>query len=334
MKEPLRFGILGTGGISAGHARDILNRDDATLVAIADVSTDAMEGFVGRVIPLGSPHPAQFTSLEAMVAGSHLDAVIIATPHTQHAPQIEIALNAGLHVLCEKPLATTAADARRVLDLAEKKSRTLAIGYQRHGQSQFRLARHLVHSGTLGDLRLITVLIAQDCLENFRPGASWRADPALSGGGHFIDTGSHIVDMMLWVSGLEPERVYAEIDQFGTDVDVITAASIKFTNGARATFAATSLSAEPWREELTFYGTEGVMRLGRADGLSYQVKGGDLVFPRAASARDIRPLEDFVAAIHGEVPGPQAPAVCGLRVAQVTEAAYRSAVSGRPEPVG
>ncbi|NBQ61825.1 MAG: gfo/Idh/MocA family oxidoreductase, partial [Proteobacteria bacterium] len=128
MKEPMRFGILGTGGISAGHARDILNRDDATLVAIADVNAEAMEGFVGRVIPLGSPHPAQFTSLEAMVAGSHMDAVVIATPHTQHAPQIEIALNAGLHVLCEKPLATTAADARRVMELAEKNSRTLAIG--------------------------------------------------------------------------------------------------------------------------------------------------------------------------------------------------------------
>ena len=76
------------------------------------------------------------------------------------------------------------------------------------------------------------------------------------------------------------------------------------------------------------------MRLGRADGLSYQVKGGDLVFPRGAGARDVRPLEDFIAAIRGEVAGPQAPAVCGLRVAQVTEAAYRSAVSGRPEPVG
>ena len=110
--------------------------------------------------------------------------------------------------------------------------------------------------------------------------------------------------------------------------------TIKFTNGARASFAATSLSGESWREELTFYGTKGTMRLGRADGLSYQLKGGDRIFPRAATAPDVRPIDDFVEVIHGRRPEPQAPSVCGLRVAQVTEAAYRSATSGRPEPVG
>ncbi len=137
---------------------------------------------------------------------------------------------------------------------------------------------------------------------------------------------------MLWVSGLEPEQVYAEIDNFGTEVDVITALSMRFTNGARGTFAATSLSAEPWREEFSFYGTEGVMNI-RADGLSYQQKGGDKIYPRS-EGRDVRPVENFIAAIRGEVPAPQAPPVYGLRVAQVTEAAYKSAHSGRPERVG
>lgn len=333
MAARLRFGILGTGGMSHGHARAILEREDAMLEAIADPSDGAMDALVARVVPPGMAPPARFHDLDAMVAHG-IDALVIVTPHTQHAHQIATALRAGIHVLCEKPLATTAADARRSMDLAAAHGRVLAIAYQRHGQAQFRQARDLVRSGTLGDIRLITVLIAQDCLENFIPGSSWRADPALSGGGHFIDTGSHVVDQMLWVSGLEPERVYAEIDNFGTDVDVVTAASIKFTNGARATFAATSLSGEAWREELTFYGTKGTMRLGRADGLSYQLMGGDRVFPRAASMPDVRPVDDFVEVVRGRRPEPQAPAACGLRVVLVTEAAYRSAVSGRPEPVG
>lgn len=333
MAARLRFGILGTGGMSHGHARAILDRDDATLAAIADPSDNAMDALVARVVPAGMAPPARFHDLEALIAHG-IDALVIVTPHTQHAGQIERALMAGIHVLCEKPLATTAADARRAIDAAAAHRRVLAIGYQRHGQAQFRQARELVVSGTLGDIRLISVLIAQDCLENFIPGSSWRADPALSGGGHFIDTGSHIVDQMLWISDLEPERVYAEIDNFGTDVDVVTAASIKFTNGARASFAATSLSGESWREELTFYGTKGTMRIGRADGLSYQLKGGDRIFPRAASAPDVRPIDDFIDVIRGRRPEPQAPSVCGLRVAQVTEAAYRSAASGRPELVG
>lgn len=147
-----------------------------------------------------------------------------------------------------------------------------------------------------------------------------------------MDTGSHIVDMLLWVSGLEPQSVYAQIDTYGTLVDVVTALTLKFANGAAGTFAATSLTAEPWREEFSFYGTQGVMHI-RADGLSYQVKGGDTILPRT-SGRDVRPVEDFVAAIRGEVPAPQAPPVYGLRVAQITEAAYKSAQSGQPERVG
>ena len=202
-----------------GSSRPLLS---LALVAIADPSDLAMDSLVSRVVPAGLDPPARFYALEALVSHG-IDALVIVTPHTQHAGQIARALVSGIHVLCEKPLATTAADARRSMDLASAHERVLAIGYQRHGQAQFRQARELVTSGALGDIRLISVLIAQDCLENFIPGSSWRADPALSGGGHFIDTGSHIVDQMLWISDLEPERVYAEIDNFGTDVDVITA---------------------------------------------------------------------------------------------------------------
>jgi predicted dehydrogenase len=331
---PLRFGIVGTGGMGIAHAREILLRPDATVAALCDTSEAAQERAVARLIGTraGTAVPPCFTSLERMLGEVALDAVVIATPHTQHTEHIHAALSAGKHVLCEKPMATTAADARAAMALAERQRRVLAIAYQRHGQAQYRQAHEVVAAGTLGDLRLVTVLIAQDCLANFLPGASWRADPALSGGGHFMDTGSHIVDMMLWVSGLEPESVYARIDNHGTLVDVVTALTLTFTNGAIGTFAATSLSAEPWREEFSFYGTQGVMNI-RADGLRYQVKGGDTIIPRI-SGGDVRPVADFIAAINGQVPAPQAPAIYGLRVAQVTEAAYKSARSGRPEPVG
>jgi predicted dehydrogenase len=333
--KTLRFGIVGTGGMGISHAREILLRPDATVAALCDVSDQALDRAVHRLYgatgATGSRPPC-YTSLDQMLAEAELDAVVIATPHTQHTEHIRKSLEAGKHVLCEKPMATTAADARAAIELAERKGLTLAIAYQRHGQARYKKAHEIVASGRLGDLRLVTVLIAQDCLSNFLPGATWRADPALSGGGHFMDTGSHIVDMMLWVSGLEPELVYAEIDNYGTLVDVITALTIRFTNGARGTFAATSLSAEPWREEFSFYGTEGVMNI-RADGLSYQTKGGDKIYPRA-EGRDIRPVENFIAAIRGQVPAPQAPAIYGLRVAQVTEAAYKSARSGKPEHVG
>jgi predicted dehydrogenase len=267
-----------------------------------------------------------------MLRDAALDAVVVATPHTQHTAHIRACLEAGMHVLSEKPMATTAADARAMMDLAQQRGRTLAIAYQRHGSPFYRRAHDILAEGTIGDIRLITVLIAQDCLENFSdPSRTWRADPALSGGGHFMDTGSHVVDMMLWLSGLEPEQVFAHIDNFGTLVDVLTALSIRFTNGALATFAATSLSPE-WREEFSFYGTLGALNI-RGGEIRRQVRGQDTIIAQP-SGREVRPVANFVEAVRGVVPGPQAPAIYGLRVAQVTEAAYTSARTGKPEKVG
>lgn len=346
-KRALRFGIVGAGGMGTSHAREILGRRDATVDALCDSSEAALERAAGR---LYAPNAAggeaggnaatggsegqarRFTSLAAMLSETDLDAVVIATPHTQHTEQIGACLEAGKHVLCEKPMATTAADARAAMDLAQRNGLTLAIAYQRHGQARYKKAQEVIAGGLLGDIRLVTVLIAQDCLENFLPGRTWRADPVLSGGGHVMDTGSHIMDMMLWVSGLEPESVYAQIDLYGTLVDVVSALTLKFANGAVGTFAATALTAEPWREEFSFYGTKGVLNI-RSDGLRYQTKGGDTIIPHTVG-RDTRPVENFIAAVRGEVAAPRAPPIYGLRVAQVTEAAYTSARSGQPERVG
>jgi predicted dehydrogenase len=330
--RPITFAILGTGGMGISHAREVLAHPDASLAALCDVNDAALDRAADRLSLPKQGGPQRFTSLDALLQQPDLDAIVIATPHTQHTEHIRTSLQAGKHVLCEKPMATTAADARAAIDLAQKNNLTLAIAYQRHGEARYRKAYDVVASAILGDLRLVTVLIAQDCLRNFIPGATWRADPALSGGGHFMDTGSHIVDMMLWVSGLEPAQVYAEIDNHGTDVDVITALSMRFANGARGVFAATSLSAEPWREELSFYGTKGVLNI-RTEGLSYQLEGGDKIYPRT-EGRNTRPIENFIATLRGEVKEPQAPPIYGLRVAQVTEAAYKSATSGKPEKVG
>ncbi len=330
MERVLRFGVVGTGGMGRVHLQELARRDDAQIVALCDASASALERARGLLGERGD-HVRTFTELAQMLADTELDAVVIATPHTEHAGQIMAALRRGLHVLVEKPMATTAKDARAVLAEAEACNKVVAIAYQRHGDPGYQRAREIVAAGSIGDIRLITVLIAQDCLQAFLPGRSWRADPALSGGGHFMDTGSHINDMMLWVSGLQPASVCAHIDRFGTLVDVCTALSIRFDNGAVGTFAATSLSPE-WREEFSFYGTEGVLNI--RDGQMYlQVKGQEPVTVTGEGS-EVRPVEDFITTIRGGKAEPQAPALCGLRVAQISEAAYKSAETGRSEPVG
>ncbi|MCL4545464.1 MAG: Gfo/Idh/MocA family oxidoreductase [Chloroflexi bacterium] len=332
-QETLRFGIVGVGGMGRAHAREIAVRSDAHIVAACDASAAALDRFFETIPMLDRASVAEFASLEQMLTQAQLDAIVVATPHTQHSAQIKRCLEAGLHVLCEKPLATTAADARTSAELARQHGRTLAIAYQRHGSPLYRRAHDVVVNGEIGEIVLVTVLIAQDCLENFiDPSKTWRADPALSGGGHLMDTGSHIVDMLLYISGLEPEEVYASIDNHGALVDVVSALTLRFRNGARGTLAATSLSMEPWREEFSFYGTKGVLNI-RDGRITLHKKGEDTRILRG-SGQERRPVADFIEAIRGAVPAPQAPAVYGLRVAQITEAAYRSAQSGAAERAG
>lgn len=332
-ETPLRFGIIGTGGMGSAHAREIAARDDARVVAACDVDEAAIERFLERVPALKGGDLTRFTEVAALASSGLCDAVVIATPHTQHDEHIRLCLDAGLHVLCEKPMATTAAGARASMEAAERNGKVLAIAYQRHGNPLYRRAHEVVQQGELGDIRLVTVLIAQDCLDIFRdPSRTWRADPALSGGGHFMDTGSHINDMMLYVSGLAPEQVFAQMDNYGTLVDVITALSIRFTNGACGTFAATSLSHEDWREEFSFYGSEGVLNI-RDGHLTLHKKGQDTRILRG-SGRERRPVANFIQTIRGEVAEPQAGPIYGLRVAQISEAAYKSSRSGQSVRVG
>ena len=326
----VRIGIIGAGGMGNHHTRELLHRPDTQILATCDTSEASMDRLVETMGP-SAQNVHRYNSVDALLAKEKLDGVIIATPHTHHAEQVRACLKAGLHVLVEKPMATTAKDARDFIAWSEESKRILAIAYQRHGDGKFIKARELIQQGAIGDVRLVHVVIAQNCLDIFKPGASWRADPTLSGGGHFMDTGSHINDMMLWITGLEPKKVHAFINNEGTLVDVNSSLSVEFTNGAVGSMSYTSMSPE-WREEFTFYGTEGMMRFGAAEPLCIHRYGEDIILPRTpGSGRP--PAHNFIDAILG-LAAVQAPPVCGLRVAQLTEAAYHSAKSGKPELVG
>ncbi|HET7560126.1 MAG TPA: Gfo/Idh/MocA family oxidoreductase [Limnochordia bacterium] len=322
----LRFALLGAGGQGAHHARLMRETGRGVLAALCDANEAVLQR---RQEEFGGVRA--YRDLEALLAGEKLDAVVIATPHTQHYEQVKRCLEHGLHVLSEKPLATTAAHARALAQLAADKGRILAIAYQRHGDRLFRTGRKLLQEGVIGEIKLTHSIIAQDCLANFIPGRTWRADPALSGGGHLMDTGSHVIDILLWMTGLEPKRVHAFINQHETHVDVLSALSIEYTNGAVGTLAATSLSPE-WREEHTFYGTEGTLYV-RGEGVQYRRFGEEAVTVTELDGAGQPPILNFIDAVQkgAEV---QAPAVCGIRVAQLTNTAYRSAESGRVEDVG
>jgi predicted dehydrogenase len=178
----------------------------------------------------------------------------------------------------------------------------------------------------------VAALQAQDWLRGTK--GTWRQDPALSGGGQLNDSGSHLLDVILWVTDLTPDSVCAQIDNRGSKVDILSGLAVRFKGGAIGSIAVVG-DAPGWWEDVTFYGEEGSLYV-RGDRLLLRTR------TKSGSAKDQDitdrlkykgdPDKNFVDSILGKAE-PQTPALCGLRVAQVTEAAWESARVGKPVKV-
>ena len=323
--EKIRVAFIGCGGISNGHAERLIAMPDAEIVALCDNNPDQLTRYAER-------HPSladvpTFEDWEAMLDAVECDAIEIHTPHTLHYEQIMSGLDRGLHVLAEKPMVCTTEHALAVADKVEETGLKLQVSYQRHFQPEFRYSRELIARGDLGDVHFVTVLQGQ----NWKLGTkgAWRQVPELSGGGQLNDSGSHLVDIMLWVTGLVPQAVEAFIDNRGTPVDINSAVSMKFTNGAHGTINVVGDSI-PWWEDMTIWGEKGVLFF-RNGKLTHCSQDGELHLPQHMP-RGTDPDRNFIDAILGKAEL-EVPVECGLRVIQLTEAAWQSAATGKPVEV-
>lgn len=328
-----QIAVLGTGGLGTMLGKQVRRQPDADLVALSDVSAESRDA-AGET--LGVPQAARYETLEELLDTETLDALIIATPHTLHYDQILTALDRDLHVLCEKPLVTDLEHARVLDDRAAEADETLMVGYQRHVEPEFIYARERWAEGdSVPDF--ISGEIVEEWLE---PNVgTWRLDPSLSGGGFIYDTGSHIIDAILWTTGLTPTTVTAEMDFWDEDREVDTRAnlSIEFEEGSTAHLSFHSDVAGV-AERLQGWDDEGALRIeGREWGdrsITVVYEDGSETDPyiaaRDSAYEDPRSkLDAFVDAIENESSVP-ATATDALRVTAVTEAAYESARTSEP----
>lgn len=314
----IRVGIIGVGGISYGHIRNFLASPDAEIVGLVDTDPKRLETAKEKVPELADV--PTYSDYKDLIKNGGLDAVQINTPHTLHYEQIMNSLDAGLHVLTEKPMVCSTAHAKDVIKKAEEVGKVLMISYQRHFQPQYRYIKQVVESGQLGE---VTYLSALQC-QGWKKGTAgtWRQIPELSGGGQLNDSGSHLLDMVLWLTGLTAESVHAFIDNCGTPVDINSALAIKFTNGAQGTVSVVGDSACRWYEDFTIWGTKGTI-FYRNGKLLHCNESGEMIEPT-----DLPPGgnhdQGFCDAILGRDKN-WVPPECGLRVIQLTEAAWKSA---------
>lgn len=325
MSKRLNIGFIGAGSISIRHYRDLMATKKARVAAITEPNRAALDRLYSNY-PDSKDAPC-YTDYREMLKQESLDGVIILSPHVYHFEQIMTCLDHGIHVLTEKPMVNTIKHAHTVIEKAEQSGRVLMIAYQRHYEPVFRYMRDTIAKGKLGTVQYVQAIQSQEWLRLTR--GTWRQDKTLSGGGQLNDSGSHLIDIVMWVTGLRIREVYARSDQFDCPVDINTTLTMLFDNGALGSMSVIG-NAPGWREDHSIVGTKGALYL-RNETLEHVNAVGKPVAVKLPKQRETT-NSNFINTILGKSES-QVPPVCGLRTIEVTEAAWKSAERGKPVEV-
>ena len=195
--RPLRAGVVGVGWAGQEHMKGYDALPDVELVAIAAKETDKVSQLADKFGAAG-----RYDDVDTMLAEADLDVVSLATPTAMHAPMTVAALDAGVHVLCEKPMAEAAEQARSMVTAAEANNRVLEVTFnKRRGRETVALAQ-AIEEGVLGEIYYVK---AGWVRRRGIPGlGTWFTRKAMAGGGPMMDIGIHVLDMALHVMG-EPD---------------------------------------------------------------------------------------------------------------------------------
>ncbi len=240
----IKLGMVG-GGRDAfiGGVHRIASRIDDRYELVAGCFSSTSEKSLASAADLGVAPDRAYASFTDMAKRearlkNGIDAVAIVTPNHVHYAAAREFLKRGIHVICDKPLTSTLADAKKLVKAAESSDALFILTHNYTGYPMVRQAREMVANGGLGKIRVIQVEYAQDWLaeeQDFKQ-ANWRTDPNRSGaGGSTGDIGTHAFNLACFITGLEVESLSADIQAFvpGRQVDDNAHVMLRFAGGAR-----------------------------------------------------------------------------------------------------
>lgn len=299
--------------------------------------------------------PRAAATIEEALDREPLDAVVISSTPNVHFSQARAALQRGLHVLIEKPMTITAAEAGELVALAERQGVHFLLSGPWHYTAHAAAAQQLVRSGALGGIKMISVLMTNFCLGIYR-GLPWEeifagsdtfesqppylppepgafADPDVSGGGQIYTQVSHVGGYLAFLTGRDPGTVFARFDNYDTRVDVYDSINAVWEGGTLVSIASTGAPMPGERTfEVRVFGTEGMLFLELWHGTMcrYGTSGAPKVYPPLAEEEAYplhAPAENLVDVVAGAAPN-RSPAALGWSAMKLIEAACESVRTG------
>jgi len=345
MVDPIRIGVIGAGGISSHHLQVIQEEARVDPVAIADISLEAAnrmaETFqISRV----------YTDYEKMLESEDIDAVVVCVPNFLHAEVAIRALEAGKHVLSEKPMAMNVDLARQMKETADRSGKVLMIAQNNRFRGETLLAKKLVDENRMGKIyHAKTGWVRRNGIPGW---GSWFTQKELSGGGPLIDVGVHVLDLTLWIMGYPkpvsvlgrtydvfgPRKLklsgYGQLREQGIyNVEDLAVAMIQFEDGSSLVLDASWASyIKEERVFLEIYGEQGGASLDFNEKTVTLYQDGDgapmdtVYHPQTSNGR-LALWQNFADAIEGK-----AEPICkpeeGIIIQKILDAIYLSAQTG------
>ena len=267
---PIRLGMVGGGtGAMIGQVHRIAARLDGRFELVAGALSSTPEKALASGLEVGLAEDriygdfAEMAKREARLKDG-IEAVAVVTPNHMHAPVAKEFLKRGIHVICDKPVTATLAEAKRLAAAAEKSDALFVLTHNYTGYPLVRQAREMIAAGELGEIRLVQVEYPQDWLADApapdNKQAAWRTDPEKAGaGGSIGDIGTHAWNLMRFVTGLEVAELAADLHSFvsGRTLDDNAHVMLRFAGGAKGMLWCSQVAAGQENGlRLRVYGTE------------------------------------------------------------------------------
>lgn len=245
--DRVRYAMIGGGeGAFIGAVHRLAARLDDEFTLVAGALSSEPERAIASALALGLPRERAYGSWEALLDGERArpdgaEAIAVVTPNHVHFAPARAALEAGFHVICDKPLTTTLEDAKALAETAARTAKVFVVTHNYTGYPMIRHAREMIASGALGRVRVVQVEYAQGWLatrleDTGHKQAAWRTDPKRSGAGGCVgDIGTHALNLASFVTGLELEALCADLSTFveGRALDDNVNILLRFKGGAR-----------------------------------------------------------------------------------------------------